>query len=488
MEKLPQKVGPFPIEALLDRGGMSTLYLAQHPETKETIVIKVLDEKFLERKEVLDRFLHECVLLRELNHPGIVRAIDAGQWEGGYYLALEYVQGVSLRKWIQQTPISLPRALQIILQIAKAVCHLHTHGIIHRDLKPENLLLSEDGTVKLIDLGIAHRIDEEKDSDDAARFIGTPSYMSPEQQSDPTNVSFPSDIFSLGIIAYELILGRLSHGHIHLTLMPKGFGKILSKALQPRAEERYQDLVDFITDVVDYQTKVLESPSKEGLSPLALALEGLDKGLEDLSPKVPPKLDHAEVVWSSHRGVISVPFVFDLIPQKGGALFFFGESGSFGPRGALEAALLRGIELGLVGSLQERGERLKSLVENDPSAPLYKSAYLEIQGNHFTFLSFGTPMLVRIKEGGSRETFGGGAPALGVITPGKLPVVHGEWSRGDFLLFDPSGLLDTLLDQFPPLATDPKRWLNLVESRFKSLSPSRLEGRSSFFILFINIL
>ena len=488
MEKLPHMVGPFIIEALLDRGGMSTLYLALHPQTKETIVIKVLSEKLLDRKEVLDRFLHECVLLRELNHPGIVKAIDAGPWEGGYYLALEYVQGVSLRKWIGQAPISLPRALQITIDIAKAVCHLHIHGIIHRDLKPENLLLGEDGRVKLIDLGIARRIDEETEWAEAGRYIGTPSYMSPEQLVDPAKVSFPSDIFSIGVIAYELVLGRHSHGHIHLSLMPKGLGKILAKALQPRPEERYQDVVDFITDLVDYQTKVLESPSKEGLSPLALALEGLDKGLQDLSPKEPPKLNHIEVVWSNQRGVISVPFVFGITPKKGGALFFFGESGSFGPRGALEAAFLRGIELGLTGGLQERGEQLKRLVEKDPSAPLYKSAYLDIQGNQFAFLSFGTPKLIRISSNGSREAFGGNAPALGVITQNKLPIVQGQWSIGDLLLFDPSGLLDTLIEQFPPYEGEPKKWLKLMEIRFKSLSPSRLEGRSSFFILFINIL
>jgi len=486
MEKLPQKIGPFLVEALVDRGGMSTLYLAQHPETKESLVIKVLDKKFLARKEIVDRFLHECALLRELNHPGIVKAIDSGEWEGGYYLALEYVQGVSLRKWIQQATISLPRALQIILDIAKAVCHLHTHGIIHRDLKPENLLLTEEGKVKLIDLGIAHRIDEEPDEErESERFVGTPSYMSPEQQSDPRNVSFPSDVFSLGVIAYELILGRLSHGHVHLTLVPKGFGKILAKALQPKPEERYQDLVEFIKDVVDYQTKVLEDPSKEGLSPLALAMDGLEKGLDDLSPKTPPKIDHVEVVWSRHRGVVAAPYVFELTPRKGGAVFFFGESGSFGPRGALEVALLRGMEVGLTGTILECGERLKGLVERDPGAPLYKGAYLELQGNQFSFLSFGTPTLIKIHEG-RRETFGGDTPALGVISPGKLPLLQGGWTPGDLLLFDPTGLVDTLIDQFPPYGDNPKRWLNLVESRFRGLSPSRLEGRSSFFILFVN--
>jgi predicted Ser/Thr protein kinase len=483
MEKPPERVGPYHVEALLDRGGMSNLYLATDPQTGESVVLKVLQNKFLDRPDVVEHFKHECELLSYIDHPGIVRAIDDGQWEGGYFLALEFIQGISLRKWIQQTPVSLPRALEVILEIAEAVCHLHTHGIIHRDLKPENLLLTEDGRVKLIDLGIARKIDEDEPVELVPTFIGTPSYISPEQRSDPHHVSFPSDIYSLGIIAYELVLGRLCHGHVHLSLMPKGLQKILGKALQPDPKLRYSDLVDFITDLAAYQTQVLEAPSKEGLSPLPLALEGLDRGLEDLSPKSFPTLTHFKVFWLNQRGVIPTPFVFDVTEDKEEVTLFYGESGSFGSRGIVEVAYLKGLEHATIGSLEEKGRALKAIVENDPNAPLYKVAYLAIKENSFTFLAFGTPTLVRYREG-KLERFGGEAPALGVVTLDELPLMQGEWKKGDFLLLDPTGLLPTFAEKLPPYQGDVKKWLQLLDARLKALSPSRLEGRSSFLILF----
>ena len=134
---------------------------------------------------------------------------------------MEFIQGLSLRQQILRVPISLKRALEIIKDIAYALCHLHTHGVIHRDLKPENILITNDSQIKVIDFGIAQLLSEQilKKAPLKQRMIGTPVYISPEQRDNPESVSYPSDIYSLGIIAYELILGRLSQGHIHLSLI-----------------------------------------------------------------------------------------------------------------------------------------------------------------------------------------------------------------------------------------------------------------------------
>ena len=121
------------------------------------------------------------------------------------------------------------RALEIILQVAYALLHLHSHGVIHRDLKPENILITEEGEIKVIDFGIAQLHEEEKNVTDADRFLGTPNYMSPEQKEDPSSVTFSSDIYSLGVILYELILGKLSFGIINLIALPKGLKKICCK-------------------------------------------------------------------------------------------------------------------------------------------------------------------------------------------------------------------------------------------------------------------
>jgi hypothetical protein len=252
--EIPKKIGSYLIESLFEKGGMSVLYLGIHEETKEPAIIKVLSKKYLLNTEVVKRFLKEADIIAMTNHPNIVKLFVHGDWEGGLYIAIEFVPGISLRQYILQKHISLKRSLEMIIEIAYALCHLHMHGVIHRDLKPENILITDSGTIKVIDFGIAQLLTEESYNKRVGEqhFVGTPVYMSPEQKDNPELVSYPSDIYSLAIICYELVLGKLSHGQLHLGLMPKGLRKILTKALQPDPKLRYQDVVDFIADTSAY--------------------------------------------------------------------------------------------------------------------------------------------------------------------------------------------------------------------------------------------
>ena len=194
----PEKIGPYKIETILEKGGMSILYLAIHPETNEPTTIKVLSPKFASHPEIVHRFLQEAEIIALADHPNIVKLYGYGEWEGGLYIAMEFIQGISLRQYILQTPISLRRALEFIIDISYALCHLHTHGIIHRDLKPENILVTDQGVVKVIDFGIAQLLAETSSGISHQRVIGTPIYMSPEQRENPENVSFPTDIYFIG--------------------------------------------------------------------------------------------------------------------------------------------------------------------------------------------------------------------------------------------------------------------------------------------------
>lgn len=254
---LPERIGPYKIQALLEKGGMSLLYLATDPKSDVPLIVKVLSPRFLSHPEMTNRFLKEAEIIALADHPNIVKLLGYGSWEGGLYIAMEFIKGTSLRQYLVQTPLSLRKSLEMILEIAYALCHLHTHGVIHRDLKPENILVDEKGQIKVIDFGIAQLIDPleiEKNHENwgKKRLVGTPIYMSPEQRENPENVSYPSDIYSLGIVAYEVILGKLPGGQVRLSLMPKGFQKILSKALQPNISDRYMDIVDFISDLSSY--------------------------------------------------------------------------------------------------------------------------------------------------------------------------------------------------------------------------------------------
>jgi len=271
----PTQIGPYKIESLFSKGGMSYLYLAIHPKTKKPLIVKILSPKFIKNKEVTDRFLKEARIIGLSHHPNIIRLYGEGIWEKGLYIAMEFVQGISLRQFIQQRSFSIKKALEIILQVSYALCHLHTHGVIHRDLKPENILITENGEIKVIDFGIAQLLEEKNEIKKRKKkqTIGTPSYMSPEQKEDPFTISFTSDIYSLGIITYELVIGQISHGVIHFSLIPKNLRPILKKALDPDPKKRYQDIVDFITEISSFLKNYREKQEEEDLDSVIASLK-----------------------------------------------------------------------------------------------------------------------------------------------------------------------------------------------------------------------
>jgi len=295
MSQLPtfKKIGKYAVEGLIVRGSLSLLYLASDPDTHAPLIIKVLLPKYLTDNDVVERFLNEARIISLADHPNIVHLTESGTWEGGLFIAMEFVKGTSLKKIFQHQPYTLKRAMDVLLQIAYAVGHLHTHGIVHGDLKPENILINEHGVVKVIDFGIARLLTEEKKVH-TLRFLGTPIYMAPELGLDPHNMSFQSDIFALGIIAYELAVGKISHGRVHLSLAPKGLQKLLQRALQPRAEERYRDMCDFIADLSSYIKSPEIEKDKQGSDKFLEIFEKLEEIQNSLLPKeLPPWADLA---------------------------------------------------------------------------------------------------------------------------------------------------------------------------------------------------
>ena len=303
---LPESIGPYKVENLLEKGGMSLLYLATHPDIEAPITIKVLLPKFLSHPEMSARFLKEAEIIALADHPNIVKLYGYGQWEGGLYIAMEFIQGRSLRQYLIQNPLSLKTALEMVLEIAYALCHLHTHGVIHRDLKPENILINEKGHVKVIDFGIAQLIDPFElakidEKLEKRRLIGTPVYMSPEQLENPESASYPSDIYSLGIIAYELILGKFRGGQVYLSLMPKGLEKILTKALQQQVSERYNDIVDFISDLSSYLHSPHFEKEKKASDQAGELFEKLQLFQQQLLTTKVTETDHYKIGFTAHR-------------------------------------------------------------------------------------------------------------------------------------------------------------------------------------------
>lgn len=442
-QEIPKYIGPYKIESLLEKGGMSILYLGTHPDTKEPTTIKVLSPRYLSHSEIVKRFLIEAEIIAMADHPNIVKLYGHGQWEGGLYIAMEFIQGISLRQFLLQNPMSLKRALEIIIDIGYALCHLHTHGVIHRDLKPENILVTESGQIKVIDFGIAQLLTEKNEtgSPTKQRLIGTPIYMSPEQQENPESVSYPSDIYSLGIISYELVLGKLCHGQIHLSLMPKGFQKILTKSLQPKPEDRYQDIVDFITDVSAYLNSTNMQKEKKVGDQLSELSENLKQAQSSLAPMIPPDWPQIEIGITGYKGgsLYGIYHDFFKIDEHDYAIIM-GESSAKGAEGVIYTAMLRGMIHSLCRMTTKPVELMASLNDllvKDSINQVFTMNYLILnpQDNKFVFLSCGNGSLWHIKSGTDVPVkISKNNIALGIDPEAVFNEVTETWEPGDCLV------------------------------------------------------
>lgn len=441
---LPKKIGPYHVEALMDTGGMSVLYLATNPDNGETLTVKTLSEKYLKSKAVVDSFLNEAEIIALADHPNIIKLYGHGEWEGGLYIGMEYIHGRSLRTVLATHPMSLQRALETVLEIAYAICHLHTHGVIHRDLKPENILITDAGRVKVIDFGIAQLLTEGADVEsEQGRLIGTPVYMSPEQRENPASVSYPSDIYSLGIIAYELVLGRLSHGQVHLSLMPKGLQKILAKALQPRPENRYQDIVDFITDLSEYVNSsriVTERGAGDDLSELS---DNIQRTQLTLLPRHPPEWQNLEIGVINHRGISISGVYYDFFDLgDGGYGIVLSEPSATGVEGLMYSSVLRGMIRTLSKLTAKPGDLvaiLNELLVNDPIDQIFTLSYLILNPteNRLRYISCGYGNLWHVPAGTAEpQKVTADNIALGIDDEARFEEVSRAWEVGDQLILN----------------------------------------------------
>lgn len=442
-DKIPEKIGPYKVEALLEKGGMSLLYLGTHPETKDPITIKVLFPEFVSNPEMVQRFLREAEIIEMTDHPNIVKLYGQGEWEGGLYIAMEFVQGISLRQYLLRNLISLKHALELVMEISMALCHLHAHGVIHRDLKPENILVTESGGIKVIDFGIAQLLTEgQRDPGSQRRLIGTPIYMSPEQKNDPESTSYPSDIYSLGIITYELVLGKLSHGQIHLSIMPKGLQKILVKSLQQNPDDRYQDIVDFMTDVAAYlHSPALLKENKE-LDPLSDLSESLRHAQHSLVPQEPPHWPQIEVGLASYKslGIANLYYDYFSLPDYTYGIII-GEPSVKGSPGIVYTSVLRGMVRALCQLTKKPVEMttvLNALLIDDPMKQRFSFSYLVLvpKDNCFRFISCNSGHLWYLPHGSnSLKPVISKNPSLGLEPLMPFTEVEHAWNPGDSLLF-----------------------------------------------------
>ncbi|HZE71908.1 MAG TPA: protein kinase [Pyrinomonadaceae bacterium] len=283
-------LGRYEIRSHISTGGMGEVYLAQDTQLRRAVAIKLLPTSFTQDEDRVRRFEQEAYAASALNHPNILTIYEIGQVDSTRFIAMEYVEGVTLRQHLSRSHTSVPdggqtagagiklsEALDIAIQIASALSASQSAGIAHRDIKPENVMVRRDGYVKVLDFGLAKLSERpETDTEAATRALvntspgavmGTANYMSPEQARGQA-VDARTDIWSLGVVIYEMIAGRLpfegpTPSHVIVSILekdppalarfmtdvPEALEWIVTKALSKDSEDRYQTAREVLTDL-----------------------------------------------------------------------------------------------------------------------------------------------------------------------------------------------------------------------------------------------
>jgi serine/threonine protein kinase len=240
----------------LGQGGMGVVYKARQPKLNRLVALKILAPEKGADPKFAERFLREAQALARLSHPNIVAVHDFGEVDGLYYLLMEFVDGVTLRQLLQAHKMAPEEAVKIVPEICEALQFAHERSIVHRDIKPENVLLDKQGRVKIADFGIAKLVGAEAPRvslTEEQSVLGTPHYMAPEQVERPQLVDHRADIYSLGVVFYEMLTGELPLGKFlppsRKVQVDVRLDQVVLHALEKEPERRYQHASEVKTDV-----------------------------------------------------------------------------------------------------------------------------------------------------------------------------------------------------------------------------------------------
>ncbi len=242
---------------LLGQGGMGAVYKARQTKLDRLVALKILPPAWGKDPAFAERFSREARALAQLSHPSTIAVHDFGETAGLYYFIMEYVDGANLRQLLQAGPIGPREAVDIAAQVCDALQYAHEQGIIHRDIKPENILLDQRGRVKIADFGLAKLLGTVRPVftlTGSRQVVGTPHYMAPEQMEKPQTVDHRADLYSLGVVFYEMLTGELPLGRFSapsqkVALDPR-LDHIVLRALEKDPERRYQRARELKADLV----------------------------------------------------------------------------------------------------------------------------------------------------------------------------------------------------------------------------------------------
>ena len=457
------------ILGFIGRGGMGAVYKARQKSLDRVVAVKILPPGIGKNAAFAERFTREAKALARLNHPGIVTIHEFGQADGLFFFLMEFVDGVSLRHLMEVERISAREALSIVPQICDALQYAHDQGIVHRDIKPENILLDRLGRVKVADFGLAKLVGTDAGGSpltpalspgggegvsaltEAGKVMGTPQYMAPEQREHPTEVDHRADIYSLGVVFYQMLTGELPGKPIEA---PSRRGQVdgrlddvVLRAMEKEPQRRYQQVSQMRT-AVETIAGTLDPEVDPSEVALVTAAEG-EAGLaaSGTPAKGPPAHSGANATAASKRGKIWlwVTATAGLVILAGGFFVFAVPRGvSFlraltGPRaqaplveGSGQGKPLRGVVLTEDGKALNGAQIILATPE----------AHASVYGSHDSGKSVGVS-----SSGGEFVVTNGAAKAAILITSeaGYALVTRGELEENPKITVQPWGRIEGVL-------------------------------------------
>jgi serine/threonine protein kinase len=276
----PERLGQYELLQQIGEGGMGTVWKALHLSLRRHVALKLLRESRLRDPDACVRFRREMEAVGRLDHPHLVRAHDTGEVNGHHFLAMEFLDGTDLSQWVRSHgPLRVSDACEIVRQAAVGLHHAHQHGLIHRDVKPSNLMLCRDGTVKVLDLGLARLLDLGQQSGELTeegKIVGSGNFIAPEQILDTRTADARADVYSLGCTLYYLLTGKAPFSGPEFDTIGK---KLLAHSQRsiPSVRERRPDVPDVLSSLLNRM--LIKSPQQrvqtaqavaEALAPLCL--------------------------------------------------------------------------------------------------------------------------------------------------------------------------------------------------------------------------
>ncbi|HOM48733.1 MAG TPA: serine/threonine-protein kinase [Candidatus Hydrogenedentes bacterium] len=258
--------GRYEVHDLIGRGGMGAVYKVHDKVLDEEVALKVLLPEFVADKQVVERFMNEVRISRKIAHPNIVRIHDIGHAEKTIFISMEYVDGSSLRSILDKrgkdSHMSIRQSIYIISQLCNALKYAHRY-MVHRDIKPDNIMVTRNNHIKLMDFGISKLKDNRFESH-AGVIVGTPYYMAPEQIHNAPDVDGRADIYSLGVVLYELLTGTLPTGMRHslsqdYNYIPAELEVIIFRCLDPDREQRFQNPGDLRDALISLNDSLIDN-------------------------------------------------------------------------------------------------------------------------------------------------------------------------------------------------------------------------------------